>query len=310
MRTHFMLALAGLLMVTSPVRSEGITSTAEVTAHYKDTWFASDAEKARCADRLQAFAGDDLEAAKKQGVAIDDMMRSEKCLDGYSYIYGHSTLPIASARLDTPSVDAIGSYLFIYINTFENKADDLIAKLKKLDEQAVEAVTTVVIDVRGNGGGYVESLKNVLDESFSPEPGLRFLQLSGKASYGTFYTTSRKGIFAGRKIVILVDPQTASSSEWLVEILCYEWYPNTCTTLGVSPTYGKSILQCIYDGKTMEIKLTCGEWFLVNKRTHEAEAKPQRVQGVGIKPDKPMAFSDCDRFAYTCIAAELAEAGL
>ncbi len=308
-----MLSVAGLLLLTSSAPAE-MLSTTDVTAYYKDTWLASLEEKSRCAVTLQALATDDILVAKRNGVAIDQAMRETRCLDSYSYIYGRSILPSAptATLLDTPSIDVVGSYLFVYINTFDNKGEDLLAKIEKISEPVRASVKTVVIDVRGNPGGQIDTLRKVLDLSFSPRAGMRFLELSGKATYGTFYTTTRTGIFAGRDIRILTDPHTASSSEWMIETLCFEWYPDKCTTLGNSPTFGKSLLQCINKDASLEVKLTCGEWYMADKYPSGKDQSklPQRIQGIGITPDKLMIFAECERFGYTCIARELADAGL
>ena len=312
MRT-LMGVLVGLLSLTGAIPVYDLSKTEVVARHYTETWFADVKEKARCGTLLRGLAGSDFKYAIEHGTTIDDALRKEKCLDVYSYIYGRSTLPIAPAipRLDSSSVDLVGSYLFVYINTFENEGDDLVAKIDKLDTKSLDAVKTVVIDVRGNPGGYISTLHRLLDQSFSPRAGVRYLEPKGKVTYGTHYMTSRTGILAGRAIRILTDSDTASSSEWMIETLCYEWYTDKqmCTTLG-SKTTGKSVLQCIWNGE-IQIKLTCGEWFLAERgETKKDQSRaPQRIQGVGIEPDMPMSF-DCDRFSYSCIAKQLAEAGL
>ncbi len=303
-----MLALAGLLLL-GPARAETIT-TQDIARYYEDIWFADPLDKIWCANVLRNVAGEDYAEAKKSGVSIDQTMRDHKCLDHYSYLYGGNVLPAGAAvpRLDSSSVAVIGAYLFIYINTFENDGAALMSAIGKIDPGAMISVKTVVIDVRGNPGGYVSTLEKLLDSSFSPEAGIEYLKVNGRAHYGTHLTTSRKGTFTGLDIRILTDTETASSSEWMIETLCYEWYPQPgkCTTLG-SKTLGKSLLQRVW--AEANVKLTCGEWFVVNNRAKDQSRIPERIQGIGIEPDKPMKF-DCDRFAYECIAARLAEAGL
>lgn len=310
MRT-FMLALVGLLSLTGAIPLYDISKTEAVARHYEETWHGNDAEKKRCSNSLRALAGNDIHVALQSGASIDESMRKAKCLDVYSYVYGSDVLPVghAVAKMDGPAVDLVGGYAFVYINTFQNNGEELLKKLRALTPKALKDIETVVIDVRGNEGGYVETLRNLLDLSFSPQPGLEYLKLVGRATFGTHYTTSRTGIFAGRSILILADSDTGSSSEWLIETLCYEWYPDKCTTVGAK-TLGKSILQCMQT-VYIHMKLTCGEWYLtVRGDTRKDQSRlPVRIQGVGIPPDKPMTF-DCDRFAYACIARQLADAGL
>lgn len=311
MRKHLMLALAGLLLLTSSGRADVTPTVSSYIENYRETWFATAEEKKRCAAILSELSGEDLALARKKGDSINQAMRDTNCLDAYSYIFGTELLAegAGSTKLDKPSVEMIGSYLFMYINTFENTGEDLIAQLKKLDEHTVALVKTVVIDVRGNPGGFIHTLRDVLDVSFAPKKDLRFLKLSGKATYGTYYTTSRTGMFVGRNIRVLTDPATASSSEWLIETLCYEWYPDKCSVVGSPTTFGKSQLQCL--SPKLGTKLTCGEWFMADRQASgKDQSRVQRlVRGVGITPDRPLDF-DCDRFAYQCIAKKLADADL
>ncbi len=84
MRMHLMLALAGLLSLSSSVHSTQVFTTADYVELYRTTWFASDEERSRCGDLLQQLAGDDVHAAKRQGALLDGLMRKYKCLDSYS----------------------------------------------------------------------------------------------------------------------------------------------------------------------------------------------------------------------------------
>ena len=301
--------LAGLCSLVGTTSTFNYTKTEHVARHYEQTWFAPAQEKRRCGALLRTLAGDDLRIAFKIGLSIDEAMRATKCLDRYSYIYGPDMLPVGAsgAVLSGPSVDTVGPYLFLHIASFQIAAQDLVGVIGKIDPKTSEDIDTVVIDIRGNAGGYIDTLHELLDRWFAPRAGVRYLKLEGEATFGKYRTTSRTGLFSGRNIRILTDSDTGSSSEWLIETLCYEWYPDKCTTLG-SKTVGKSLLQCI-NRSEVTTKLTCGEWLLPPKSNKDQSRLAQRVQGVGIEPDLPLNF-DCERYAYGCIALQLAEAGL
>jgi C-terminal processing protease CtpA/Prc len=280
----------------------------KITKLYDTWWYATEADKARCNALVQSIASEHVTMPSlKVGNVLDEQLRDARCLDHYSYLFGGDGLAYGSAMLtQSSSVERVGEYLFVYINSFVDSREDLIQKISALDTETVAAVKTVVLDVRGNPGGSVDVLHSVLNTMFAPSAGIRYLQPQGKMTFGTYFETDRKGVFAGRTIRILTDRESASSTEWMIETLCYEWYPDKCLSVG-STTLGKAILQCI-DSKTGHtVKLTCAEWFLADRRASEERRK---VQGIGIAPDKPMVFKDCDRYAYKCIALELAQAGL
>jgi Peptidase family S41 len=310
------LAFALCLFTDIAQAQERPTPREAVIQQYETRWLASPLEKRRCANYARTLSNYRLfEFGSPTGTEIDNELRRVKCLDIYSYLFGQSVLPSGGATLDRSSVERVGSYLFVYINTFGDSVDDVVEKISSLGETDVQAVRTVVLDVRDNLGGYVNQVYKLLNVMFSPRDGVRsFHAARGNPTYGQDYKTDRTGIFAGREIRILTNKDTGSSSEWMLETLCYEWYPKKCVSVGTK-TYGKAILQCIDTLKLGEdfyvvLKVTCGEWFLTNRRKQQDRLEPQKVQGVGIKPDKPLTFPDCSRFGYDCIARELADAGL
>ncbi len=312
MRVSTLYALVGLISLTGNAFAEKTHPIEEIVNHYTGTWFASAEDKVRCGHILRELSGGDMKGVKERGTAIDQALRDARCLDEYSHVYGASILPTADPRkkMDTASIDRIGSYLFVYINTFEEPRDALVSAVKNLDREILKAVKTVVIDVRGNQGGYIHELHKVLDAVFSPQAGVHYLEPEGKPTYGKNFTTSGVGVLAGLEIRILTDSQTASSSEWMIETLCYEWYPEKCLSVGTT-TYGKSRIQCFATVAGVEIKLTCGEWFLPERHARiKDQSRMQRVQGVGLTADRNMRFESCDRYNYTCIAEQLASAGL
>jgi hypothetical protein len=291
------------------------TKFKDLIRHYREWWFASDSEKDRCAARMEELtAGRSFTVGSMYGDQTDETLRRERCLDIYSHVFGGDALPIGGTSMTaSPSIESVGEYLFVYINSFIGSRNDLIGMLEKLAPETVARTRTVVIDGRSNPGGSVEVLHDVMNVMFSPKPGVQYLKPRGKVTYGTHFETNRTGMFAGRDIRILTDAETGSSTEWMVETLCYEWYPDSCVSLGTK-TLGKAILQCSqkmsYPDQRFSVKLTCGEWFLVNKRKTQDPVVEEKVQGIGIEADQPLTFPDCDRYAYACIAKKLTEAGL
>ncbi len=295
---------------------EPLSQAEQIAVHYNKWWFADVGNKARCNAILRTLVRErTIQRDSAEGRAIDADMRREHCLDEYSHLYGGELYGTGTAakKLDNPSVETIGTYLFVYINTFvgSGRGEEII-QLVKQRISAMPVIETVVVDVRGNPGGHIDELHVVLNGLFAPASGIKYLQPLGQMTFkknSKFFTTDQRGMLSGHKIRILTDRATASASEWMIETLCYEWYPDSCATIG-STTLGKSILQCHGEPAGIEVRLTCGEWFLPDRPNAKDQAKhPHRVQGIGITPDRPMSF-DCDRYAYACIAQKLADAGM
>ena len=148
---------------------------------------------------------------------------------------------------------------YIRLTTFGNTTDQLVeAALKDFKNNNVE---NICIDLRGNGGGYLTSVVNLLD-FFIPKGQLMFsVVYQGKSPVE--YVAGNATKYTFEKGFVLVDEGSASSSEVMTsalsEILGYSVIGQT--------TYGKGTVQTQYslsNGSTL--KLTVGKW-LTSKGT-------------------------------------------
>ncbi len=128
---------------------------------------------------------------------------------------------------------------------------------------------TLIIDLRGNPGGYVEQALDIADQIL--ESGyISHFESRGKI-IKTYKATAAEKVY--QPIVMLVDGDTASSSEILAAAL----QDNDAAVIVGTNTYGKGIAQQIIAlGDDKSAKLSTF-YFL----TPDENA----VQGVGIKPD-------------------------
>lgn len=98
---------------------------------------------------------------------------------------------------------------FIKISKFgANTDEDFIAELSKLLEAGMK---DLILDLRGNGGGYLNSATALADQ-FLPN-GKLILYTKGLHEPKTDYFSTADGLFEKGKIVILIDEGTASASE-------------------------------------------------------------------------------------------------
>ncbi len=104
-------------------------------------------------------------------------------------------------------------------------------KLKKM------GMKKLVIDLRGNGGGYLNAAVDLADEFLSK--GMEIVYTKGKSSPKKQYTASDKGSFENDELVILIDEGSASASE----ILAGAIQDNDRGTIIGRRSFGKGLVQ-------------------------------------------------------------------
>ncbi len=147
---------------------------------------------------------------------------------------------------------------------------------KKVQEMAgkfsEKGINKVILDLRGNGGGYVSAAQDLLALWLDGKKML--IQKSKHYGDSTMTTVSNKAILKDMKTVVLVNGSTASASEIVAGAL--QDY-GKATILG-EQTFGKGVVQNLFnltDGATL--KVTTASWYTPNERS---------INGEGITPDK------------------------
>ena len=126
------------------------------------------------------------------------------------------TVTLTRELLQQPSVPyyaVIGNTGYIQLTSFINKSP---AEVKTALEEfkADPRVKNIVIDVRGNGGGLVESAVDIL--SYFVPKGTEVVRMRGRnPSDERVYKTTRSPLFPDIPLAILIDGATASASEIL-----------------------------------------------------------------------------------------------
>lgn len=155
--------------------------------------------------------------------------------------------------------------------------------MKKYEELKNKNMTSLIIDLRNNGGGIVNESLEMADTMVSK--GKTLLITTGK-NEGEEITKAKKEKIINIPIVFLVNENTASASEILIAAVREN--EENCVIVGTK-TYGKGVIQTIFnlaDGSGL--KLTTNEYFTPNKNT---------INKVGIKPDYEVKLPD-DKTVY------------
>ena len=145
--------------------------------------------------------------------------------------------------------------------------------LLKLESQDMDSL---IIDLRGNTGGYLYTVTNMLEEFVGKDNIMYQIQSSnGIKKYKSSKETSRK-----YKIVILVDENSASASE----IMAASMKENYGAILVGKTTYGKGTVQTTKNlSNGSMIKYTIEKWLTPNGKNIDKE---------GITPDYDVNIGD------------------
>ena len=139
---------------------------------------------------------------------------------------------------------------------------------KSLDNVKEEDIESLIIDLRGNSGGYVESAYDIA-QLFIKKDSLVYTEVKKDSKKEFKDETASSEDF---KIVILVNNNTASAAELLTIALKDN---NGALVIG-NKTFGKSKIQVVKESTGTLIKYTTAEWF---------GPKDESIDGVGITPD-------------------------
>lgn len=135
---------------------------------------------------------------------------------------------------------------------------------------------SLIIDLRGNTGGYLYIVTNMLEEFLNKNDVMYQIQSSnGTKKYASSKSQNRK-----YDIVILIDENSASASEIMAAAMKEEYG----ATLVGKTTYGKGTVQVTKDlSNGAMIKYTIEKWLTPSGKN---------IDGEGISPDYEVELSD------------------
>jgi len=150
----------------------------------------------------------------------------------------------------------------------EGLAEDFISKYNQLIS---EGATSIILDVRFNGGGYIDSVIGILEKILPKDS---TLMITNSKSHGEVVKKSNGVpiVESDIPIVILQNGYSASSTEILIGALKDH---KRAITVGTK-SYGKGVLQNVYMIDGAALKVTTDEFFTPNRN---------EINKVGIEPD-------------------------
>ena len=165
-----------------------------------------------------------------------------------------------------------GNIGYIRITSFsQNSAEEFASELKNLTAKQIKGL---VVDIRGNGGGYLEQCVDICDQLL-PECTIGYVE--NKSGKRKAFNSDEESL--GLPIAVLVNEKSASCSE----ILAAAVKDNKAGTVVGVKTYGKGVSQTEFgfeDGSAL--KLTTSRYI---------SPSGQAIDGKGVKPNKQVKES-------------------
>lgn len=164
---------------------------------------------------------------------------------------------IKSVDLSYMINDHIG---YIKLDRFaRNTFREFKSALKELTNQGM---TDLVLDLRGNGGGFVDIATSIVDEFLEDDTLIVFTK-NNKGKIEEYFAT-KKGAFKNGELYVLVDENSASASEIVAGAL----QDNDKGTILGRRTYGKGLVQIEMDlGDGSAVRLTMARYYTPTGRS-------------------------------------------
>jgi len=171
---------------------------------------------------------------------------------------------VVRGTIPLPALDA--AYLmdkttgYIKLNKFsETTYGEFMQAMGTLQKQGMQRL---ILDLRGNGGGFVKQAVNIADEFLDSDKLIVYTQ--GANVDRQDYKAEKEGVFEKGRLVVLVDELTASASEILAGAL-QDW--DRATIIG-RRSFGKGLVQGQYDlSDGAAIRLTIARYYTPSGRS-------------------------------------------
>jgi carboxyl-terminal processing protease len=150
-------------------------------------------------------------------------------------------IPFEIKRGEIPITSVDVSYMidnktgYIKVGRFAEKTYDEFRK--GVDQLDKAGASQIIIDLRGNPGGYLGAVIKIVDEFL--DKGELVVYTEGRAQSKRSFSTDYKGIYFGKKVIVLVDEYSASASE----IFAGAIQDNDRGTIIGRRTFGKGLVQ-------------------------------------------------------------------
>ena len=198
-----------------------------------------------------------------------EILRGEETLNFEIERKKINTNPVVAEKIEDETAQLEGNIGYLEISSFdEGTAEDFKTKFEQLKS---EGITSLIIDLRNNGGGIVDEALEIADYIV---PKGKDLLITVDKDANEEIEKSENDPIIDMPIVVLVNENTASASEILAGALKDL---DEATIVGTK-TYGKGVIQQVLSLRTgAGLKVTVEEYYTPNRT---------KINKVGIEPDE------------------------
>ena len=219
-----------------------------------------------------------VDGVTTEGMSINELIIRVRGEEGTSIIlrilHADASEPVditvMRAEIDVPSVysEMIGKTAYITIDRFSQDTDEEFSKVLKNVNEA--GATGIVLDLRDNLGGLLDTLLNIASCFYSEGNVLTVKENDGTV---TEYNANNQSVTTDLPMVVLVNGFSASASEALTGAL----QDHGRAFIAGTVTYGKGSVNIMYKlPNGGGLYLTTARWYTPNGNL---------IEGIGITPD-------------------------
>ena len=211
----------------------------------------------------------DIVAMIRGEVGTDVTLTVARGVEQLSFTLTRQVIQLPSVTWQVLKETVAGKPLgYLKVSGFTDRTAD---ELKEgLDELFAAGMAGLVGDLRGNGGGLLQSAIDVSDQFLADGP---ILYESRRGQEDKTYSASAQGQALTVPLVLLVNGGTASASEIVAGAL----QDRGRATLIGEVTFGKGSVQLIFDlSDSSSLHVTVARWYTPNHH---------QLDGVGLQPD-------------------------
>jgi len=184
---------------------------------------------------------------------------------------------IVRDKVTDPSVkwEIIDNVGYMRISRF-GESDTTILARKVAEEFVKNKVDGVILDLRGNTGGYVDAAQNIAG-LWLKSGSVIVIEKRGERIAETLKATGNN-ILEGKPTIVLIDGSSASASEIVAGAL----QDHNVAKLVGTKSFGKGSVQAMIELRSgAQLKVTVAKWYTPNEKN---------IDGEGIKPDYEIKF--------------------
>ncbi|MFA5628881.1 MAG: S41 family peptidase [Dehalococcoidales bacterium] len=179
-------------------------------------------------------------------------------------------LNVIRGKVIVPSVhlEMIDEIAYVRIDQFAQETDKEFSKILK--ELQDNGATGIVLDLRSNPGGLLQTVLNIASCFYTEGNVLTVKENDGKTKK---YNVNKQSVTTNLPVVVLVDRYSASASEVLAGAL----QDHNRAQIAGTITYGKGSVNIMFELPNMGgLYLTTARWYTPNGNL---------IEGIGITPD-------------------------